>query len=61
MHPMKHQSYGQLREATRRKLTTLAEHYTVVSIWECEWKAAYQPTDYEQELSNIILDRDELF
>ena len=61
MHLMKHQSYGQLREATRRKLTTLAEHYAVVSIWECEWKAAYQPTDYEQELSNIILDRDELF
>ena len=61
MHPQKHVRFVDLLKSTEGHLINLGANYPVVSIWECQWKAQYTPTEYEQELSNIILDRDELF
>ena len=61
MHPQKHVRFADLLKSTEGHLINLGANYQVVSIWECQWKAQYTPTEYDQELSNIILDRDELF
>ena len=61
MHPQKHVRFADLLKSTEGHLINLGANYQVVSIWECQWKAQYIPTEYDEELSNIILDRDELF
>jgi len=61
MHPQKHVRFADLLKSTQAHLIALRDKYRVVCIWECEWKEQYTPTEYDEELCNIILDRDELF
>ena len=43
------------------ELKKIYKPYRYHEIWECEWKQQYQQTQYDEDLSNIILDREELF
>ena len=48
-----------IAHSTELKNIYKERHY--YEIWECEWKQQYQQTQYDEDLSNIILDREELF
>jgi hypothetical protein len=37
------------------------KRHNVYEMWECDWKQKYEETQYDEDLSNIILDREELF
>ena len=55
---------GVLYEQTLTQSAELKQYYkaqNVYEIWECDWKQQYELTQYDEDLSNIILDREELF
>ena len=64
IHPQKNMPFGLLYQKTLAQTAELKQYYkshNVYEIWECEWKQQYELTQYDQDLSNIILDREELF
>lgn len=68
LHPTKFIPYGEVYQLTNEKLNKLSEHYYVRSIWECEWHELKNQcrdvccqTWYNDDLSNIILDREMFF
>ena len=64
IHPHKKKPYGLLYQQTMEhaeELKQIYKPYRYHEIWECEWKQQYQQTQYDEDLSNIIIDREELF
>jgi len=64
IHPHKKKPYVLLYQQTMEQteeLKKIYKPYRYHEIWECEWKQQYQQTQYDEDLSNIILDREELF
>jgi hypothetical protein len=64
IHPTRNVPYGLLYEKTIAHSNELKKFYkerNVYEIWECDFKQQYQITQYDKDLCNIILDREELF
>ena len=64
IHPQRKIPYALLYQQTidnSNKLKQAYNHHHVYEMWECDWKQQYQPTEYDEDLSDIILDRHELF
>ena len=60
IHPQKHVPFGVLYDQTLQKSAELKQYYgpkNVFEIWKCDWKQQYELTQYDDDLSNIILDR----
>ena len=62
IHPQKNVSYQDIYNKTQSHTLELQKYYTVVTIWECEWRHLKQQnqidTTYFQECTNIITDRE---
>jgi DNA polymerase type B, organellar and viral len=64
IHPQKKVPYALLYQQKMEhaeKLKEIYKPYRYHEIWECEWKQQYTQTQYDEDLSNNILDREELF
>ena len=64
IHPTRNVPYGLLYEKTIAHSNELKKFYkaqNVYEIWECDFKQQYQISQYDKDLCNIILDREELF
>jgi hypothetical protein len=64
IHPQRNLPFGVIYQKTLEGATEIKQLYkeqNYYEIWECDWKQQYQPTQYDDDLSNIILDRNELF
>jgi hypothetical protein len=64
IHPTKHVPYGLLNEQTIAHANEFKKYYkehNYYEIWECAFNQRYTKTQYNKDLANIILDRNDLF